>query len=78
MHGDLSGLPPMLIAVGDGEALLDDARRYADAAAARTAVALDVYEGMPHGFHMSVLPEPPARIATTFLERLTSWTSSLG
>jgi acetyl esterase/lipase len=73
LHGDLGGLPPLLVAGGDGEALLDDARRYANA---DTTVALDVYEGMPHAFHMSALPEPPTRIAATLLERLAAWADS--
>jgi acetyl esterase/lipase len=55
------------------------ARRYAEAAsAAGTAVALDIYAGMPHTFHLTALPEPPAKVATTFLECLTAWTPSLG
>ena len=37
--------------VGEDEVLLDDARRYAErAAAAGAEVAVDVWEGMAHGF----------------------------
>jgi len=78
LHGDLSGLPPSLIVVGAGEVLLDDSHGYAHAAAAAgTPVALDVYEGMPHAFHVSLLTEPQPAVATIFLERLAAWTASL-
>lgn len=74
IHGDLAGLPRLLLAVGANEALLDDSRRYAEAAAkAGVDVSLDVYEGMPHAFHLSVLADPPPPVATTFLERLSTW-----
>jgi len=60
VHGDYSGLPPMLIQVGGVEALLDDAVRVA--ARAREAgvdVRLDVHQDMVHVFHIfsSFLPE---------------------
>lgn len=51
LYGDLAGLPPVQIHVGEDEVLLDDARRYGDRAfAAGTAVTVDVWQGMPHGF----------------------------
>lgn len=76
IHGDLTGLPRMLLVVGADEALLDDSRRYAEAAAkAGTQVTLDIYEGMPHGFHAAVLPSPQPPVGTTFLNRLTAWLS---
>ena len=74
LHGDLAGLPRMLVAVGSSEALLDDSRRYAEAASeAGVDVTLDIYEGMPHAFHMTVLAEPRPPVAATFLERLAAW-----
>lgn len=74
IHGDLTGLPRMLLAAGAHEALLDDSRRYAEAATkAGVDVTLDVYEGMPHAFHLSALADPPPPVATTFLERLSTW-----
>ena len=47
----LAGLPPIRIDVGNDEVLLDDARRYTDAArAAGTKVTLAIWQGMPHVF----------------------------
>ena len=51
LYGDLKGLPPIRIHVGDDEVLLDDSIRYAErAAASGVDIKLDVWEGMPHGF----------------------------
>jgi acetyl esterase/lipase len=51
LYGDLSGLPPIRIHVGDDEVLLDDSRRYVErAVAAGVDARLDVWMGMPHGF----------------------------
>jgi monoterpene epsilon-lactone hydrolase len=51
LYGDLSGLPPIRVHVGDDEVLFDDSRRYADrAVAAGVDAELDVWMGMPHGF----------------------------
>jgi acetyl esterase/lipase len=60
LFGDLHGLAPLLIQVGDAEALLDDARRLA--ARARDAgvdAALEVWSDLMHGWHhyADVLPE---------------------
>ena len=50
LYGDLTGLPPIRIHVGEDEVLLDDSRRYFErAAAAGVDVELDVWEGMAHG-----------------------------
>jgi epsilon-lactone hydrolase len=71
LHGDLAGLPPMLIQVGGSEILLDDARRLADAARrAGTAAELDVWPGMFHNFQLfgSRLEEGAAA-----LERAGAW-----
>jgi epsilon-lactone hydrolase len=78
LHGNLADLPPLLIAAGGDEALLDDARRFANAAsAAGTLVTLDIYQDMVHAFHLSALPETPPQVAITFLDRLTAWTTAL-
>ncbi len=51
LYGEFAGLPPIRVHVGDDEVLLDDSRRYVErAVAAGVDVALDVWEGMPHGF----------------------------
>jgi acetyl esterase/lipase len=55
-------LPPMLIQVGTEELLLDDARRYADAALGGE-VRLDLYEGLHHVFQRSVMELASARHA---------------
>ena len=55
LYARLSGLPPILIHVGDDEVLLDDSLRYVErAVAAHVDARLDVWMGMPHGFHSSV------------------------
>ncbi|MFM0111324.1 alpha/beta hydrolase [Paraburkholderia nemoris] len=55
LHGQLSGLPPVRIHVGDDEVLLDDSRSYIErAVAAGTDARLDVWMGMPHGFAGSI------------------------
>lgn len=55
LYGDLAGLPPILVHVGDDEVLLDDSVRFVDRAlAAGVDARLDVWEGMAHGFHGSV------------------------
>jgi monoterpene epsilon-lactone hydrolase len=51
LYGDLSGLPPVRVHVGDDEVLLDDSRRYVErAVAAGVDAELEVWMGMPHGF----------------------------
>ncbi len=51
LHGDLAGLPPVRIHVGDDEVLLDDSRRYVEhAVGAGVDASLDIWMGMPHGF----------------------------
>jgi monoterpene epsilon-lactone hydrolase len=51
LYGDLTGLPPIRLHVGDDEVLLDDSRRYWERAVAVGVDArLDIWTGMPHGF----------------------------
>ncbi len=55
LYGQLTGMPPVRIHVGDDEVLLDDSLRYARrAVAAGVDARLDVWMGMPHGFPGSV------------------------
>jgi len=64
LFGNLSGLPPLLIQVGGDERLLDDARQYAErAAAAGSPVQLEVWEGMHHVFQVNVEQLPPSGVA---------------
>jgi acetyl esterase/lipase len=51
LHGDLSGLPPVLIHVGDDEILLDDSLRYA---ARHASCSVHVWTGMTHVFPIHV------------------------
>jgi acetyl esterase/lipase len=51
LFGNLTGLPPVRVHVGDDEVLLSDSSRYVErATAAGVDAKLDVWEGMPHGF----------------------------
>lgn len=60
-HGLPATLPPLLVQVGTDELLLDDARRYAAAAAARGGeVRLDVFEDLHHVFQRAVAELPAA------------------
>jgi len=64
LYGDLSGLPPIRVHVGDDEVLLDDARRYVERAAlAGVDAELDIWMGMPHGFVTAVREFEAARQA---------------
>src|SRR2546427_8071027 len=50
LDGDVSGLPPIRVHVGDDEVLLYDSRRYvARAVAAGAGARLEGWMGMPHG-----------------------------
>ncbi len=60
VHANFRGLPPMLIHVGDAEILLDDATRVAKSAKlAGVDVELEVWDDMPHVWHVfaKILPE---------------------
>lgn len=59
LYGDLKGLPPMLIHVGENEVLLDDSRRFADRAkAAGVKVDIKVWPVVPHDWQLvPAMPE---------------------
>jgi acetyl esterase/lipase len=76
VFADLSGLPPLLILVGDAEVLLDDSRVLADrATAAGVANELFVYADMPHVWMLSYPAYPEAAQAfdqmAAFVSRVT-------
>jgi acetyl esterase/lipase len=64
LYGDLRGLPPIRVHVGDDEVLLDDSHRYVQrAVAAGVDAELDVWLGMPHGFVTGIREFAAARQA---------------
>ena len=64
VHADLNGLPPMLIQVGDAEALLDDGLAFAErAAACGVDVTTRVWKDMTHVWQMYAPRLPEARNA---------------
>lgn len=55
LYGDVTGLPSVMLHVGEDEILLDDARRYADRLAKTgSKVELHVWEGMVHVFPANI------------------------
>ena len=55
LFGDLAGLPPIRVHVGEDEVLLDDSVRYvARAVAAGVDARIDIWQGMLHVFSSSV------------------------
>ena len=73
LHGDLSGLPPLLIQVGTREILLSDSTRFAEKAlAAGGEVTLEVEEGLIHVWQM--LPGVPE--AEDAVQRIGSFVST--
>ena len=61
---DLSGLPPMLIQVGQDEVLLDDARGVdAKVRVAGGSSKLRIYKEVPHGWHYGAPFVPETRLA---------------
>ena len=55
LYGDLAGLPPIRVHVGDDEVLLDDSLRYVErAVAAGVDARVDIWEGLPHVFPSAV------------------------
>ena len=65
LFGDLAGLPPLLVQVGDDEVLLDDSTRLAHRAeTVGVSVRLRVFEGAFHVFQMfPALPESREALA---------------
>lgn len=64
LYGELHGLPPLLIQVGDRETVLDDATMFAGrAGAAGVTVELQVFDGMIHVFQQFAADLPEAREA---------------
>ncbi|MBT5876063.1 MAG: alpha/beta hydrolase [Candidatus Latescibacteria bacterium] len=58
LYGDLTGLPPILLQVGEHEMLRDDSIRFAEKARADGVdVTLEVWPGMVHVFQIRGLPE---------------------
>jgi acetyl esterase/lipase len=65
VYGDFTGLPPLMVQVGDAEAFLDDSTMLADRAkAAGVEVTLEVWPEMIHVFqqHAPAIPEGQAGI----------------
>jgi monoterpene epsilon-lactone hydrolase len=72
IHGDMSGLPPMLVQVGDAEVLLDDSTRLAAMVEASGGEAtLEVWPEMVHVWHGSVGFVPEADQAITRIAEFT-------
>jgi monoterpene epsilon-lactone hydrolase len=73
LYADLSGLPPLLVQVGDRETVRDDSTMLADRAkAAGVDVELEVWDGMIHVFQMfSEIPQAQQAIGSIakFLRR---------
>jgi len=74
IHADLSGLPPLLLQTGQMDTLRDDAVRLAaHAGRAGTAVTLEIWPGMIHGFQgmHGAIPEAASAVrhAAEFIAR---------
>jgi acetyl esterase/lipase len=66
LHADLTGLPPLLIQVGELETLLDDATRVAASAREKgVAVTLEIWPEMVHVWHLFAPMVPEGREAIT-------------
>jgi acetyl esterase/lipase len=73
LYGDLNGLPPIRVHVGDDEVLLDDSRRYVErAVAAGVDAELDVWMGLPHGFVTGIREFDAARQALSAIGAFTA------
>lgn len=71
LFGDLSGLPPTYIQVGDAEMLLDDSTRFAEQARnAGIDIRLDIFPGGQHTFQMAAGNDPRADKA---IAELAAW-----
>ncbi len=75
LHADLSGLPPLLVHVGDDEVLLDDSVLLAERAqAAGVDCTLEVTPGAIHVWHLFATMVPEGADA---LARLSTWLRDL-
>jgi acetyl esterase/lipase len=75
IYADLTGLPPILMVVGDGDVLLhDNLAMAARLCAAGVEVDLRLYPGSPHGF--TAHPTPMARAALDDIEAWLGETAS--
>ncbi|GAA2487297.1 alpha/beta hydrolase fold domain-containing protein [Winogradskya humida] len=73
LYGDLSGLPPLVMAVGGAEALRDDTLRFAEKAdAAGTEVRVEIYEDMVHVFQTAIFEEDNP-LGRELLDRIARW-----
>jgi acetyl esterase/lipase len=64
LHGDFSGLPPLMITAGSTEVLRDDSRRLAQRAHEHGVhVHYEEWRGMPHVFQLFAFCLPEARMA---------------
>lgn len=71
LYGDLAGLPPIYLQVGDQELLLDDSIRFADLAKkSGVEVKLDVVSGMQHTWLMAAGRAPESDEA---IRRYVEW-----
>ena len=67
LFGELRGLPPLMLQVGEAEVLFDDSTRFADRArAAGVVVNLETWPEMPHVFQMFApfLPQASGALAS--------------
>lgn len=70
LHGNFSGLPPLMITAGSTEVLRDDARRAAERAREHGVdVVYEEWRGMPHVFQMFAFWLPEARAAYRHMTR---------
>ncbi len=75
IHGDLQGLPPMLIQASEAEMLLGDARRYANKANTQgSTVKLETWNHMVHVWHVF---EPDLPEAKQAFEHIAKFVDSL-
>ena len=78
LYGELAGLPPIRVHVGEAEVLFDDSFRFVDRAiAAGVDAKPDVWEGMAHGFlsgvgRLTASTEALNLIGDSLTERLTT------
>lgn len=64
LYGDLAGLPPLFITVGEAEVLRDDSTRFAaKARQAGVEVDIKIWDGMPHVWQLFQFLLPEARQA---------------